>query len=199
MSRLSPLFTIVPVVALAAAGTPAHATVYMTLSEAQRSMFPGATFADKSVTFTSAQRKSIAKASGVGAPKEQKIWEARDGSRRLGWFILDRVIGKHEYITYAVALSPDGMVRQSKYSTIGKLMAGKCAIPSGARSSPAHGRAARSGSAGISRTSRERPCRAATSPTGFVACSLLTRCCWRAGDPSLSPVPWHLCRDCRRP
>ncbi len=112
MSRLSPLFTIVPVVALAAAGTPAHATVYMTLSEAQRSMFPGATFADKSVTFTSAQRKSIAKASGVGAPKEQKIWEARDGSRRLGWFILDRVIGKHEYITYAVALSPDGMVRR---------------------------------------------------------------------------------------
>ncbi len=28
-----------------------------------------------------------------------------------GWFIVDEVIGKHEYITYAVGLSADGAVR----------------------------------------------------------------------------------------
>ena len=38
---------------------------------------------------------------------EQQVWRAADGS----FFILDQVIGKHEYITYAVALNHDGSVR----------------------------------------------------------------------------------------
>ena len=29
----------------------------------------------------------------------------------LGWFVLDEVIGKHEFITYVVALLPDGAVK----------------------------------------------------------------------------------------
>ena len=41
----------------------------------------------------------------------QRAWEARSGGKRIGWFLVDRVIGKHEYITYAVALTPDGAVR----------------------------------------------------------------------------------------
>ena len=76
-------------------------------------MFPGAKFADRSITFSDAQRKAIAKASGTGDfGRTQHIWEARNGSGRVGWFILDRVIGKHEYITYAVALSPEGVVKR---------------------------------------------------------------------------------------
>src|SRR5437764_171676 len=36
--------------------------------------------------------------------------EPRRG-RRAGWFMLDRVIGKHDFITYALALGSDGSVR----------------------------------------------------------------------------------------
>ena len=35
-----------------------------------------------------------------------RIWRSMDGA----WFIVDEVVGKHEMITYAVALSPAGAV-----------------------------------------------------------------------------------------
>lgn len=106
-------FSIVPAAIAVVAPAPAAATVYMTLDQAQQAMFPGARFVDRSVTFTSAQRQLIGKASGTGSfGKTQRIWEARTGTGRAGWFILDRVLGKHEYITYAVALSAEGIVRR---------------------------------------------------------------------------------------
>lgn len=105
-------FTILPA-AVAVAPAPLHAAVYMSVAQAQQAMFPGAKFADRSITFSDAQRKAIAKASGTGDfGRTQHIWEARNGGGRVGWFILDRVIGKHEYITYAVALSPEGVVKR---------------------------------------------------------------------------------------
>jgi len=41
---------------------------------------------------------------------EQKVWRAERDGQLLGWFVVDEVIGKHEFITYAVAISPDGHV-----------------------------------------------------------------------------------------
>ena len=35
------------------------------------------------------------------------IWKTESG----GWFVLDAVIGKHEFIDYAAALEPDGTVK----------------------------------------------------------------------------------------
>ena len=105
--------TILPAAVVAVAPTAAAATVYMSVEQAQKAMFPGAKFVDRSITFTSAQRKAIAKASGNGSiGKTQRIWEARAGNGRAGWFMLDRVLGKHEFITYAVALTPDGAVKR---------------------------------------------------------------------------------------
>lgn len=90
----------------------AQATVYMSIPAAQQAMFPGAQFADRSIALVEAQRKAIARAARVpGYDKVQRVWEARSGGKRIGWFIVDRVIGKHDFITYAVALSPDGVVR----------------------------------------------------------------------------------------
>src|SRR5260370_41549643 len=40
-----------------------------------------------------------------------RIWKAESGRRLLGFFIFDRVIGKHLYIDYAVALDPGGRIR----------------------------------------------------------------------------------------
>src|SRR5260370_35763573 len=40
-----------------------------------------------------------------------RIWKAESGVRLLVFFIFDRVIGKHLYIDYAVALDPGGRIR----------------------------------------------------------------------------------------
>lgn len=49
-------------------------------------------------------------------PKEllraQEIWRATQSGKLQGFFIVDYVIGKHLVIDYAVALSPDGKVKQ---------------------------------------------------------------------------------------
>jgi len=54
----------------------------------------------------------ISRAAGAPAyEKVEQVWEVRSGDRRADWFMVDRVIGKHEFITYALALGPDGTVR----------------------------------------------------------------------------------------
>jgi Na+-translocating ferredoxin:NAD+ oxidoreductase RnfG subunit len=106
-------YKVLPVAAVTAVvPTAADATVYLTIPAAQQALFPGVQFAEHSLALSDAQRKSIARAAGSpGYDKVQRVWEARDGGRRIGWFMVDRVIGKHEFITYAVALSVDGTVR----------------------------------------------------------------------------------------
>ena len=39
---------------------------------------------------------------------ELKVWQVEGG----GWFIVDEVVGKHEFITYALGLNADGSVKQ---------------------------------------------------------------------------------------
>lgn len=111
--RKASWFTLLPAAAVAFAPAPLRATVYLTAESARQAMFPGATFVTHDLVYTSDQRKVITKASGVGAfDKVQRVWEARSGKSRVGWFIVDRVLGKHEMITYAVALSADGVIRK---------------------------------------------------------------------------------------
>ncbi len=110
MDSRSAWFTILP--ATLAVAPPAHATIYLTVPAAQAAMFPGAQMVEHSITFTPEQRKAIAKASGVGSfDKVQHVWEARSRQGRIGWFIVDRVLGKHDFITYALAIAPDGTVK----------------------------------------------------------------------------------------
>lgn len=109
MRHASAWYAVLPALAAPAS---AAATVYFTIPAAQRAMFPGAQMVDRSIPLSDAQRKAIARAAGApGYDRTQRVWEARTGGKRAGWFIVDRVIGKHEYITYALALGPDGAVR----------------------------------------------------------------------------------------
>jgi len=39
-----------------------------------------------------------------------RVWKAEAGGRVAGFFIFDRVVGKHLYIDYAVALTSSGAV-----------------------------------------------------------------------------------------
>lgn len=105
-------YAVVPVAVIAAAApAPAQAERYMSVAEAQKHFFPSAKrFGEVSIDFTPAQRKAIAKASGTKPPKRQPVYEAIGANGRQGWLVVDRVLGKHEYITYAVALDTGGKV-----------------------------------------------------------------------------------------
>jgi Na+-translocating ferredoxin:NAD+ oxidoreductase RnfG subunit len=70
----------------------AHAVQYLSLAEAQRHAFPSAT--------------------NFSVVQADRIWRAEAGGRVVGFFIFDRVIGKHLYIGYSVALDPSGRIRQ---------------------------------------------------------------------------------------
>src|SRR5260370_10445939 len=67
----------------------AHATAYLTVEQAQRAIFPGATFA------------------ATGQPN---VWRTSNG----GVFVVDRVVGKHEFITMAAGGNANGTPKQSQ-------------------------------------------------------------------------------------
>ncbi len=97
-----------PLAALALAPAAAHATVYFTLEQAQAQMLPGQKLVPAAVTLSDAQFKAIVQDSGEPPlSRDVKAWKAADGS----WFVLDQVVGKHEFITYAVALDHTGGVK----------------------------------------------------------------------------------------
>jgi hypothetical protein len=84
----------------------ALATQYLSVAEAQR-----AAFADAS-EFRAQPAIDAATAAALGAPGwSPQIWQARTADARLGWLIVDRVIGKSELITYALALDDKGAVK----------------------------------------------------------------------------------------
>lgn len=97
----------------AVASMPAYATQYLTLEQAQKTLFPEATlFVRADIVFTPDSKKHIEQVSGVRVRNEiQQVWRAEANGKKLGWLVLDEVIGKHEFITYAVALNPDGSVK----------------------------------------------------------------------------------------
>ena len=87
----------------------AFAVQYLTVDQAQRAIYPGKSFTAALVKLTSIQRKAIEQASGVRVlHDEQHVWRVSGG----GWFIVDEVVGKHEFITYAAGLNADGSVKQ---------------------------------------------------------------------------------------
>lgn len=100
-------FVALPISALVAPS--AFAVQYLNVDQAQKAIFPGKSFTAAPVKLTSAQKKSIEQSSGVRVlHDEQKISRVSGG----GWFIVDEVVGKHEFITYAVGLNADGSVKQ---------------------------------------------------------------------------------------
>jgi Na+-translocating ferredoxin:NAD+ oxidoreductase RnfG subunit len=102
-----PLF--IPLAVLVA---PAYAVEYLTVEQAQAQLFAGArVFVQHDVTLSDEQRDAIKERAGVRQRSaKQAVWSAQREGESLGWFIADEVIGKHEFITYAVAISPQGSV-----------------------------------------------------------------------------------------
>lgn len=89
-----------------------HASDYLTVAQAQMALFPTAkSFIERPLTLSEEQRNAIRSAADVRQRWDvQKMWRAERDGQFLGWLVVDDVVGKHEFITYAAALSPDGRV-----------------------------------------------------------------------------------------
>jgi Na+-translocating ferredoxin:NAD+ oxidoreductase RnfG subunit len=97
------------IIGLAAATAPifAHAKIYVSIEQAQKALFPNKSLVKNPIIITDELQDKMRSASSIRHPFQgDRIWKAADGS----WFIVDEVVGKHEMITYAVALSPSGAV-----------------------------------------------------------------------------------------
>jgi Na+-translocating ferredoxin:NAD+ oxidoreductase RnfG subunit len=108
--RVTPLAIILPAALLSA--PTLHAAEYITVPLAQKELFPDADrFVDATVSLTDEQRAEIKKLSGVRQREAtQPVWRAEKSGQLLGWFIVDEVVGKHEFITYATAIAPTAKV-----------------------------------------------------------------------------------------
>lgn len=106
MRTISPF--LLPSIAIVVSA-PAYATTYLTIEQAQQLMFPQQVLSPLTVTLTPEQVQAIEQSSGVRVrQKELRVWRASSG----GVMFVDDVVGKHDFITYAVALNADGSVKQ---------------------------------------------------------------------------------------
>ena len=107
-----------PAIGVFAAGIalplPVLGAQYFTVAEAQKALFPDTSeFVHRPLTLSAEQRKLLAKGLPSNSPSPgQGVWEARSEGKLLGFVVVDEVIGKHDLITFAVALDPEGSVKR---------------------------------------------------------------------------------------
>lgn len=112
MHQFEPWYCVPALIVPAVFSAPAFAVQYLSLEQAQKALFPGAdAFEPAAFNLSPEQRRAIEAASGVKVRVNQvRAWRAKQGGKASGWVVLDEVIGKHELITYAVAIGSDGTV-----------------------------------------------------------------------------------------
>lgn len=103
----------IPVGAAVLAGVSGFATTYHTMESAQKACFPqGGEFIPQIVQLTPEQKKAIEKDARVRVRLDtQRVWKVVKKGALDGWFLVDEVMGKHEFILYALALKPDGSIQ----------------------------------------------------------------------------------------
>lgn len=97
------------ILGLAILSTPivAHAKIYVSIEQAQKILLPNKSLTKTPIIITDDLQERMRAASSIRYPFQgERIWKAADGS----WLVVDEVIGKHEMVTYAVALSPSGSI-----------------------------------------------------------------------------------------
>lgn len=98
--------------ALTMVSAPAFAVDYLNVEQAQRALVPHAdSFDAYPVVLGAEQLKQIKAIAHVPQrTAKPRVWRALAGGKLIAWVIVDEVIGKHELITYATGISPDGHV-----------------------------------------------------------------------------------------
>jgi Na+-translocating ferredoxin:NAD+ oxidoreductase RnfG subunit len=102
---------LVAVAALPAA--PALAATYLSTEAAQKSLFPQATaFEEAAITLSDEQKQEISRIGGPQAGHGAlRAWLARGDQAVLGYVFLDEVVGRQDFITYAVGIDASGKLR----------------------------------------------------------------------------------------
>ena len=104
-------FAQVPIALFAPAS---YGATYLTVEQAQQAIFPGEKLSQSFISLTNQQVQEIERRSDTNVRRKQvQLWKSANG----GFFIVDEVVGKHEYITYAAGLNPDGTVKQIEIMT----------------------------------------------------------------------------------
>ncbi len=96
-----------------AAGVPvqvAVATEYLSVEAAQKTLFPQADrFNEVVLALSPTQHARVAALAGPQPPhRSLRAWRALQGDQLLGFVFVDEVIGKEDFITYAVAIDARG-------------------------------------------------------------------------------------------
>lgn len=102
-----------PAIGIVAAVVPVGVTIaasYLTVEAAQKALFPGAdSFVPVVLTLADAEKRAVADSAGPQAAHgELRIWAAKRGDAVLGHVFVDNVIGREDFITYAVGVGADG-------------------------------------------------------------------------------------------
>jgi len=85
----------------------ARAETYFTLEQVSQKLLPEQVLQAQPLTLTRDQIQVIEQRSGLKVRQSQlHAWRADSGA----WLLVDRVLGKHDYITYALAIGNDGRV-----------------------------------------------------------------------------------------
>jgi Na+-translocating ferredoxin:NAD+ oxidoreductase RnfG subunit len=112
--HLTPALPALVATALMCGSGSAFATQYLSVEQAQQVMFGQAdSFKASQLHLTAAQMAEVEKLAGLPARSAAwRVFAAYRGDQLLGHIVLDDVIGKFELISYAVALLPDGSIKQ---------------------------------------------------------------------------------------
>ena len=85
-----------------------YAEVYMNTEQAKEVLWQATAMSPVAIVLTNDQMDAIEDASGIWVRNDNlKAWKTESG----GWFIIDQVVGKHEMIDLAVALTSKGKVK----------------------------------------------------------------------------------------
>ena len=94
-------------IAMISAPIIAHAKIYVSAEQAQKILLPNKALTKNPIIITDDLQDKMRAASSIRHPFQgDRIWRAADGS----WLVIDEVVGKHEMITYAVAINPNGSI-----------------------------------------------------------------------------------------
>jgi len=85
-----------------------HADVFFTIDEARKALWQDTAMTKVPIILTKQEIKAIESASNTHMWSNTfKAWKTETG----GWFLVDQVVGKHEMIDMAIALTNDGKIK----------------------------------------------------------------------------------------
>ena len=98
---------------VAAAAAPTQIVVaaeYLSIEQAQKSLFPAADHFDEVVlALSAAQKQEVFSRAGPQPPhRSLRSWKAFQGSTLLGHVFVDEVVGRQDFITYAAGIDTAG-------------------------------------------------------------------------------------------